>query len=122
GQLGTVGPRLGRLRRPVERDGDSEDPAHGPLDVRAECGRSRVNVKNAPRGRTVRTGSNACGHCDLLEFRRSRCAFPSVLSSVLKEVSDTYVISGPIVTHVAPVRQPSRRSGPIRTAGAPGSR
>src|SRR6478609_7537467 len=30
---------------------------------------------------------------------------------VLKESSDTYVISGPIVTHVATERQRSRRSG-----------
>ena len=77
-----------------------------------------MHVKNAPRGRTVRTGSNACGHCDLLEFRRSRCAFPSVLSSVLKESSDTYVISGPIVTHVAPERQRSRPD--VRTRSAIG--
>ena len=73
GELRAVAAGGRGLRGPVEVHGSAEDSAEGPLDVRAQRGRRRVDVEHAP-------GRDASGHASLLVIRHRADAFPGGLS------------------------------------------
>ena len=83
GQLGTHRARCGRLAGPVERDAGAENPADGPLDVRAQRRRGGVDVDNT-----------ASRHRDP-PSQGARCAFPSGLTGR----TDPCRCAAPIMTH-----------------------